>query len=133
WSGTVFCQSPSVIPPHTPGTYGPSRTTHLCVPLVGHSASYFAGAAGSPHMALGCLHTPVPRRPDQQLDALWTRGRQQIVDIGFPITDADKAGLGTPVLSFTHRRQTGEPFLTFLLADGKWLAPGALAHVGRVT
>ena len=88
---------------------------------------------GGPHMALGGLHTPVPRCPDQQLDARWTRGRQQVVDISFPVPNADKAGLGTPVPGTTPRRQTAEPFLAFLLADGQLLAPGPLARVGRVT
>src|SRR5262245_62082628 len=41
----MFCQSPSVIPTHTPGTDGPSRAPHLCVSLVMHSASNFAGSA----------------------------------------------------------------------------------------
>src|SRR5262249_3501112 len=66
WRGTVFCPSPSVIPTHTPGTYGPSRTTHLCVSLVGHSASYFAGAAlrrdgpQGDHRGLPVLHDTTP-------------------------------------------------------------------------
>jgi hypothetical protein len=78
-------------------------------------------------------NTLLPRRPNQPLDTRWTRGRQQIIDLGFPLADADKAGLGTPVLGSTHRRQTGEPLLTFLLADGQLRAPSALAPVGRVT
>ena len=50
----MFCSSPSVIPPHTPGTDGPSRATHLCVSLVAHSASYFSGAAGCSNQSAGC-------------------------------------------------------------------------------
>jgi hypothetical protein len=84
-------------------------------------------------MALGGLHTPVPRRPDQQLDARWPRGRQQGVDVSFPVTNADKVALGTPVLGTTHGRKTEEPFLAFLLADGQRLAPRTLAPGGRVT
>jgi hypothetical protein len=30
---------------HAPSAHGTSRTPHLCVPLVTHSASYFAEAA----------------------------------------------------------------------------------------
>src|SRR5262249_10971527 len=42
---TMFSRSPSALPAHTPGAYGTSRATHLCVSLVVDSASYFAGAA----------------------------------------------------------------------------------------
>src|SRR5215211_7010736 len=41
----MFSRSPSALPAHTPGAYGTSRATHLCVSLVVDSASYFAGAA----------------------------------------------------------------------------------------
>ena len=102
---------------------------HLHAEVLHHRVRFHGG----PHIALGRLHTPVPRRPDHQLDALRTRGRQQVVDISFPVTNADKARLGTPVLRLAHRRQTGEPFLAFFLADRQLLAPGALAHVGGVT
>src|SRR5262249_18545882 len=39
--------SPAVIPPHTPGTDGVSRATHLCVSLVAHFASDLSGDAAS--------------------------------------------------------------------------------------
>jgi len=106
-----------------------AMTGHLQAEALHHRLRLHGGL----YRALGRRHTAVPRRPDQQLDALRTRGRQQVVAIGFPVTNADKAGLGTPVLRTAHRRQTGEPLLAFLLADGQLRTPGALAHVVGVT
>src|SRR5262249_8467563 len=68
----MFSRSPSALPAHTPGAYGTSRATHLCVSLVVDSASYFAGAARkplvvSPHVfltdcrGLGVLLPPLGR------------------------------------------------------------------------
>ena len=92
-------------------------------PLPAEGLHYRLRLHGGPHIALGCLHTNGPTTP----------GRPPVVNIGFPVTKAAKAALGTPVLGTTHRRQTGAPFLAFLLADGQLLAPDALAHVGGVT
>src|SRR2546426_12760915 len=61
---TLFCQSPSVIPAHPPGAYDTSRASHLCVSLVAHSASDFAGSAryyletGSPEL-LECIEPKI--------------------------------------------------------------------------
>ena len=67
-----------------------ATTRHLQAELLHHGL----GLHGGPHIALG-RDTAVPRGPNQQLDALRTRGRQQVIDIGFPVAHADKAGLGT--------------------------------------
>jgi len=58
---TMFWQSSAVIPAHTLGTDGASRTPHLRVSLVAHFASDFAGAAdiptsGSIRLAHACHH-----------------------------------------------------------------------------
>src|SRR5438132_1006848 len=37
--------SPATLSAHAPGAHGASRAPHLCVPLVAHSASNFAGPA----------------------------------------------------------------------------------------
>src|SRR4029453_3806425 len=86
-----------------------------------------------PPMALGGRHTPVPRRPAQQLDARGPGGCQQVGDVSCPVTKADPAALGTPVLGTTHGRQTAEPLLAVRLADGPRRAPRTRAHVGRGT
>jgi len=50
-----------------------------------------------PHMALGCTHGAIPRRPHPPLDALRTRGRQQGIDLGCTGAHADHTCLGTPL------------------------------------
>jgi hypothetical protein len=41
----MFWRSSAVIPAHTPGAPGASRATDLCISLVAHFTSYFAGSA----------------------------------------------------------------------------------------
>src|SRR5207244_12780338 len=42
---TMVWHSPATLSAHAPGAHGASRAPHLCVPLVAHSASNFAGPA----------------------------------------------------------------------------------------
>src|SRR5207237_2400740 len=44
---TMVWHSPATLSAHAPGAHGASRAPHLCVPLVAHSASNFAGPAVS--------------------------------------------------------------------------------------
>ena len=80
-----------------------ATTGHLQEEVLHHRLRLNRG----PHIALGRTHTAVPRGPHQQLDARRTLGRQQVVDIGFTVANADKAGLGTPLVRAAHRLKTG--------------------------
>src|SRR6516164_637090 len=111
----------------TSGLRAPPR--HLQAELLHHGLRFHGG----PYIALWRAHTAVPRRPNQQLDACRPRGHQQVIDIGFPVANAHKAGLRTRLASAAHGVKTREPFLAFLLADGQPLAPGPLANVVRIT
>jgi hypothetical protein len=85
-----------------------------------------------PHIALRRINTAIPRGANQQIDAHRAGSRQDVIDIGFPIADADQVGRGTVVTRGVDGVETGEPLLTFLLADGELLAPGTFADVVRV-
>ena len=85
-----------------------------------------------PHIALWCVDTAIPGGANQQLHACRTWRRQDVIDIGFPIADADQAGCGTAVARRLDGVKTVEPFLAFLLADREPLAPGPVPDVVRV-
>ena len=86
-----------------------------------------------PHIALGHLHTAVPRSSHQEFDTCRTLSSQQVKDIGFTVANADKARWRTTIPSIENRLKTGEPFLAFLLTNGQLLAPLALANVIGIT
>jgi len=85
-----------------------------------------------PHIALRRVDTAIPRGTNQQIDALRAGSREDVIDIGFPIADADQVGRGTAVTRGVDGVETVEPLLTFLLADGELLAPGTFSDVVRV-
>jgi hypothetical protein len=82
-----------------------------------------------PHIALRRVDTAIPRGANQQIDAQRAGSRKDVIDIGFPIADADQVGRGTAVTRGEDGVEAVEPLLTFLLADRELLAPGAFADV----
>ena len=89
---------------------------------------------GGPYMALGAPAHPGPTRPGsatrRPLDARPPAGRRP--PLPGPQCCAKRVW-GHPCPGTTHRRQTAEPLLAFLLALGSVLAPGPLTRVGRGT
>jgi hypothetical protein len=75
------------------------------------------------------VDTAIPRGANQQLDAPRAGSREDVIDIGFPIANADQVGRGTAVTRGGDGVEAVEPLLTFLLADRELLAPGAFADV----
>ena len=86
-----------------------------------------------PHIVLGPTDATVPRGANQQIDARWAGGCQHVIDISFTIANTHQASRGTAVTCGANGVETVEPLLTFLLADGQRLAPGALAHLVGIT
>src|SRR5437899_13046437 len=80
-----------------------------------------------PYVALRRVDTAIPRGANQQIDAHRAGSREDVIDIGFPIADADQVRRGTAVTRGVDGVETGEPPLTLLLADGELLAPGAFS------
>src|SRR6266851_2488258 len=85
------------------------------------------------HRVLGPTDATVPRGANQQIDARWACGCQHVIDIRFTIANTHQASRGTAVPCGENGVETVEPLLTFLLADGELLAPGALAHLVGIT
>ena len=106
-----------------------ATTRHLQEEVVANRLRFNRG----PHIVLGPTDATVPRGANQQIDARWACGCQHVIDISFPIAHAHQASRGAAVTGGEHGVETVEPLLTFLLADGQLLAPGALAHLGGIT
>jgi hypothetical protein len=87
------------------------------------------GSDRGPHVALGVGHAAVPRRPDQQVDPGGALHGQEIVDIGFAVAHADKAGLGTGPPGSQDGLDARQPLLAFFLGNGPLLPRGPLADV----
>src|SRR6266852_9846431 len=85
-----------------------------------------------PYLPLWRLDTAIPRGANQQTHACRAWCRQDVVDIGFPITNADQAGRRTAVVRRADRIETVEPLLTLLLTDRQLLASCAFANIVRV-
>jgi hypothetical protein len=85
-----------------------------------------------PHLPLRRVDTAIPGGANQQIDARGAGSRQDVIDIGFPIADADQVGRGTSVARRVDGVKTVEPLLTLFLADGQLLASGAFANIVRV-
>jgi hypothetical protein len=90
------------------------------------------GRDRSPHIPLWRVDTTIPRGPQQEIHACRAWRGQDIIDIGFPIADADQVGGGTAVARRVDGVKTVEPLLTFLLADGELLTPHPFPDVVRV-
>ena len=88
-----------------------------------------SGDEQQPDIVLRRTDTPSPRGANQQLNARRALGGQHVIDVGFPVSDADKARLRTTIVGIADRLQAPEPFLTFFLGDGQLLAPGAFADI----
>jgi hypothetical protein len=90
------------------------------------------GCDRGPHIPLWRVDTAVPRGAYQEINACRAWRCQDVIDIGFPIADADQASGGTTVAGGVDGVETVEPLLTFLLADRELRAPGSFPHVVRV-
>jgi len=85
-----------------------------------------------PHIPLWRVDTAIPGGAQQEIHAGRAWRGQDIIDIGFPIADADQVGRGTAVACGVDGVKTVEPLLTFLLANGELLAPCPFPEVIRV-
>ena len=94
---------------------GPRRGT--CKRTFDHRLSRHSG----PHIALGGGDTPVPRGPNQQLDALRPRSHQQVKDIGLPIAHTDKTALRTLRPRPEDGVKAGQPFWLSFCPMGRGL------------
>ena len=121
-------QGPGATPPRQRGVTPGMRATPGHVPAEG--LDHRLRLPGGPHRALRGAHRPVPSGPNHQRDTRRTLGRPQGVDLGVTVANADQPGLGTPLGGAADGRQTGEPWLAFLLAEGPRLAPGSRAPTG---
>src|SRR4249920_1962879 len=91
------------------------------------------GRDRGPPLPLRRVDTAIPGGAQQQLHACRAWCRQDVIDLSFSIANADQSGRRTTVVCGVDGVETVEPLLTFLLTDGKLLAPGAFPNIVRVS
>jgi len=74
----------------------------------------------------------VPRRPHQELHPRGALLQEQVIHVGFAVTDAHQVGLRTAGVRLAHGLHTGQPPLAFFVGHRPVFAGGTLPDGGRV-